>query len=142
MKNIYFAGSIRGGRADAHIYSELIAYIQSLDHNVLTEHVGLIDLKVTGEVGITVREIYERDMAWLKQANAVIAEVTTPSLGVGYEIGKAEELEKPIMCLYRSSPESSLTAMIAGSPFVQVVEYSQLAEAKAAINEFIKTLAP
>ena len=39
MKNIYFAGSIRGGRADAELYKRIIKYIQR-EHVVLTEHVG------------------------------------------------------------------------------------------------------
>ncbi len=123
-----------------HIYAELISYIKSLDRKVLTEHVGLIDLKVTGEVGITVKEIYERDMAWLKETDAMVAEVSTPSLGVGYEIGKLEDLGKPILCLYHAKPDHSLTAMIAGSPHVKVVNYNTLDEAKAAITEFLDSL--
>jgi hypothetical protein len=30
------------------------------------------------------RYIYERDMGWLRECDAVVAEVTQPSLGVGY----------------------------------------------------------
>ena len=42
MRKIYFAGSIRGGRADAKLYHDLIQEMQKTDI-VLTEHVG--DLK-------------------------------------------------------------------------------------------------
>lgn len=31
----------------------------------------------------------------------VVAEVTQPSLGVGYELGRAVALNKPILCLFR-----------------------------------------
>ena len=31
----------------------------------------------------------------------IVAEVTQPSLGVGYEIGRAFDMNKPILCLYR-----------------------------------------
>lgn len=34
----------------------------------------------------------------------LVAEVTQPSLGVGYEIGRAVEMNKKILCLFR--PES------------------------------------
>ena len=34
----------------------------------------------------------------------LVAEVTQPSLGVGYEIGRAVEMRKRILCLFR--PES------------------------------------
>jgi nucleoside 2-deoxyribosyltransferase len=44
--------------------------------------------------------IYERDVAWLRESDFVIAEVTQPSLGVGYELGFAEAISKPILCLY------------------------------------------
>jgi hypothetical protein len=46
MKNIYFAGSIRGGRADAELYKRIIKYIQR-EHIVLTEHVGDLSLSKT-----------------------------------------------------------------------------------------------
>jgi hypothetical protein len=45
----------------------------------------------------------------------LVAEVTRPSLGVGYEIGKATEWGLKVMCLYRPSVTPSLSAMIAGS---------------------------
>uniref|UniRef100_A0A2K6V3K9 2'-deoxynucleoside 5'-phosphate N-hydrolase 1 n=1 Tax=Saimiri boliviensis boliviensis TaxID=39432 RepID=A0A2K6V3K9_SAIBB len=47
------------------------------------------------------RLIHERDLAWLQQADAVVAEVTQPSLGVGYELGRAVALNKRILCLFR-----------------------------------------
>lgn len=31
----------------------------------------------------------------------LVAEVTQPSLGVGYEIGRAIDLKKKVLCLYR-----------------------------------------
>ncbi len=48
-------------------------------------------------------EILERDMQWLSQAQVVIAEVTQPSLGVGFEIARAITLNKPVLCLFRPS---------------------------------------
>lgn len=39
MLKIYFAGSIRGGRADADLHKKIIGFLQK-DNIVLTEHVG------------------------------------------------------------------------------------------------------
>ena len=39
--------------------------------------------------------------------SVIVAEVTQPSLGVGYEIGRAYAMNKPILCLYRPQPEKS-----------------------------------
>ena len=44
--------------------------------------------------------IYNRDVDWLRESDCVIAEVTQPSLGVGYELGFAESLKIPVLCLY------------------------------------------
>ncbi len=53
-------------------------------------------------------------MEWLISADVIIAEVTTPSLGVGYEIGRAAALHKPILCLYRGG-DMPASSMIAGT---------------------------
>ncbi len=42
-------------------------------------------------------------MQWLSQCHVVIAEVTQPSLGVGFEIARAITLNKPVLCLFRPS---------------------------------------
>ena len=37
----------------------------------------------------------------------MVAEVTQPSLGVGYEIGRGFALGLKILCLYRPQPDKS-----------------------------------
>ena len=83
---IYFAGSIRGGRDDAEIYSQIIEFLQGYGE-VLTEHVGKKDLNAMGESTLSDKQIHDRDMKWLLESDLMVAEVTNPSLGVGYEIG-------------------------------------------------------
>ena len=69
-----------------------------------------------------------------------IAEVSNPSLGVGYEIAKAEEWSKPVLALYRQQEGKRLSAMIDGSPHTEVVQYADLSEAHVAIDGFITRL--
>ena len=135
----YFAGSIRGGRQDRDIYLSLIKHIGKYG-TVLTEHVGDQGLDAWGEPDPSDEWIYKRDMQWLSQADGVIAEVTTPSLGVGYEIAKAESLGKPVLCLYRQREEKRLSAMLGGSPKLNVQAYNDLEEAKTIIAQFIQHL--
>ena len=85
---IYFAGSIRGGRDDAKIYSQIIEFLQEYGQ-VLTEHIGKINLNTKGESTLSDKQIHDRDMKWLLDSDLMVAEVTNPSLGVGYEIGRA-----------------------------------------------------
>ena len=121
MKRVYFAGSIRGGRADAELYRRMIAYIQR-EHVVLTEHVG--DLSLSKTEGLTDRDvaIYEQDTAWLREADLVIAECTTPSLGVGYELAYAEKIGKPVHIFYNKS-RTRLSAMLTGNSYFNVHPY-------------------
>lgn len=131
---IYFAGSIRGGREDTSLYLQIIRQLDAYGH-VLTEHIGDSELSTLGEGGSD-REIHDRDLAWLKEADYLVAEVTTPSLGVGYEIGRALEWGKPILCLFRKSSGRALSAMIAGSVGVTLREYESATEMGEIFGEF------
>ena len=134
---IYFAGSIRGGRNDAALYRRVIALLREYGE-VFTEHVGDAGLAPTGEGGLSDQAIYERDMAWLVDADVVVAEVTIPSHGVGYEIARAEAMAKPILCLYRPSAGRRLSAMLAGSPALQHATYESIQELGPILERFLQ----
>ena len=134
---IYFAGAIRGGRDETDIYNNIITYLSS-KAEVLTEHVGSSELMTIGETNRSDREIFMRDMEWLQSADLVIAEVTTPSLGVGYELGIAEKLKIPALCLYRPIKGKRLSAMISGNEKFNCQAYQTLNDAKVHINKFLK----
>jgi 2'-deoxynucleoside 5'-phosphate N-hydrolase len=136
---IYFAGSIRGGRNDADLYLQMIRHLQQYGE-VLTEHIGDKKLTIIGEEGKTDSYIHNRDIDWVLQSNVIVAEVTTPSLGVGYEIGRGVENNKNILCLYRQQIGKSLSAMIAGCPDITNRQYTNLKEAKQVIDDFFKQL--
>ncbi len=119
---IYFAGSIRGGRGDQAVYEEIIDRLRRYG-TVLTEHVGDVNLSLGGENAADC-DIHDRDLDWLRSADVLVAEVTTPSLGVGYEIGRAVEWGKRVICLYRPADGKRLSGMIAGCNGVTVHEYA------------------
>jgi len=125
---IYFAGSIRGGRSDWSLYREIIELLAAYGE-VLTEHIGGSELSITGE-DLLDKEIHARDLDWLKSCDCLVAEVTRPSLGVGYEIGKATEWKKEVLCLYRRSVTPHLSAMIAGCDHVALQSYEDIEELK------------
>ena len=134
---IYFAGAIRGGRDDATLYLEIVKLLRAYGE-VLTEHVAAPDLSVLGESRDD-RWIHDRDLAWLRDADCLVAEVTTPSLGVGFEIAKATEWGKRVLCLYRPSAGRALSALIAGSERVTVREYQTTADLRKIFDEFFGT---
>ncbi|MHA2365735.1 MAG: nucleoside 2-deoxyribosyltransferase [Candidatus Hodarchaeales archaeon] len=136
---IYFAGSIRGGRSDVLQYLEIINHLK-IYGEVLTEFVGDSELDIDDKEGLGDRFIHDRDIKWLLSSDLVVAEVTVPSLGVGYEIGRGLENKIPILCLFRDSSENKLSAMINGSQKLSVKKYNELEQAKKIIDTFIKDL--
>ena len=134
MKKIYFAGSIRGGRVDADLYRRMIEYMQKTD-TVLTEHVGSPHLNLM-EQGKRDVEIYDQDMAWLRESDMVIAECTCPSLGVGYELAYAERFGKPCHIFYDRS-KTQLSAMLTGDPYFHIHPYTSEEEIFSALDEIL-----
>lgn len=132
---VYFACSIRGGRDDAKIYAEIVDYLKSRCE-LLTEIFA--DQKLTSQgMNKPSKDIWKIDTDWVKESDALIAEVSNPSLGVGYEIAKAEEWNKNILCLYRRQKDKKLSAMIEGSPHIKTVYYDDLNQALSAIDKFL-----
>lgn len=135
---IYFACSIRGGRDDADTYAELANHIKSRA-TLLTEIFADGKLTASG-MNKPNTDIWTTDIAWVKESDAIIAEVTNPSLGVGYEIAKAEEWGKPVLALFRDDGTRKLSAMIAGSPHTTTADYTTVTEAQQAIDDFIASV--
>ena len=104
---IYFAGSISGNYDN--FYTKIINLLKQYD-KVLTEHITDKNLSFIDKTKLSNEKIYKIGIKWLETADIIIAEVTTPSLGVGYELGKTEN-KKPILCIYRKKSSSRLSAM-------------------------------
>ena len=120
-KNVYFAGSIRGGRVDAALYHRIISYIKKTD-TVLTEHIGKSNMSLTAQTRAVDMHIYEQDTTWLKSSDLLIAECTCPSLGVGYELAYAEAHNIPVFIFYDKT-KSNLSAMLNGNTYFTIIPY-------------------
>ncbi len=120
MTKVYFACSIRGG-GDTSLYEKIIGAIKQAGGEVLSE-IFVHDAIHLGGSPLPVDQIYRRDIAMIQACDAVIAEVTNPSLGVGYELAYAEQLGKPILCLFNPDSSRKLSGMVAGNPYNTVYE--------------------
>jgi nucleoside 2-deoxyribosyltransferase len=139
--NIYFSCSITGGRADEGVYQALVQEMLRQGHEVPTAHLSDSDV-VNMEQVVNAREIFERDMAWLRGCDAVVAEVSTPSHGVGYEVAAALALEKPVLCCYRSGRKVSKIITGNDSRTLTVREYADEDKARTCLNDFLASLTP
>lgn len=139
MKKVYFACAIAGGRDYAFVYKDLVKVMKEGDVSVLGELFA--DPNLVADLGTnpesTPQHIWKRDTAWLHEADALIAEATQPSLGVGYQIARAEAMQKPVLVLFYKKSVKRFSWMISGSPAIQTYEYAEHAEAKQAIKDFI-----
>ncbi|XP_072498327.1 5-hydroxymethyl-dUMP N-hydrolase [Notamacropus eugenii] len=144
LRALYFCGSIRGGRQDRALYGRIVSRLRHFGV-VLTEHVAAAELGARGEEAAGGdRLIHERDLAWLQQADVVVAEVTQPSLGVGYELGRAVALNKRILCLFRPQSGRVLSAMIRGAADgtrFQVWDYEEN-EVETLLDRYFETNPP
>lgn len=115
----YFAGAIRAGSEKLDIYikiNELLEkYGEILDKHVAKHNVNKI------ENNKSLEEIYRRDITWIKECDVLVAEVSIPSLGVGYEVSYAENLGKRIICIYDTSV--NISAMIGGNKYLELIKY-------------------
>lgn len=136
---IFLSGSIRGGRQLLETYRFMYDVLGEAGAEVLSWHVADPDLEET-ESKMTEREIYVRDIGLLAKSDALIAEVTVPSTGVGYEICRALVREISVLCLHR--PDAAVSAMVLGnpSPLLEVRTYSNNAALKEIIVEYIRAL--
>jgi nucleoside 2-deoxyribosyltransferase len=132
----YFCCSIRGGRQLAPVYKEIIGLLQA-HGKVLTEHLGDDQEILIKDRVLTDKEIHDRDLQWIVDSDLVVAEVTVPSLGVGYEIGRAIHMGKPVLCLFNAGTGQTLSAMIAGCSDVEVREYRHGEALEDLVSTFI-----
>lgn len=135
-KKIYCAGAIRGDSSFQKSYLMIIDLVAECGFQPLTE------IKLVKNDSLTDKEIYERDIQWMKQSDAVIAEISGPSLGVGFEIAYAlYVLKKPVLALY-SQNAKKISAMIKGcnSEFLSLVQYKDENELSRTVREFLYIL--
>ncbi len=113
IMNIYFACSITGGREFELVYQQIVAFLLAEGHIVPTSHLASSEVLYMEKI-VTARDVYERDVEWLTACDVLLAEISTPSHGVGYEIGLALTLQKPVLCIYQQGRKVS--KMILGNP--------------------------
>ena len=137
--NVYFACSITGGRQDELVYQKLVAALESDGHLVPTALLASPDVMPLEGV-VPAEDVYARDVRWITECDFLLAEVSTPSHGVGYEIGYALSLGKRVLCLYRNGRKVS--KMILGNPHskLSVQSYEDPDQAVQLLTAYLENL--
>lgn len=137
--NIYFSCSITGGRHDQQIYHAIVDLLLKSGHQVPTAHLARADV-MEKETVVNPSDVYQRDVNWVLSSDALIAEVSTPSHGVGYEVALALERKKPVLCCYQQG--RSVSKMITGNdmPTLRLYVYQSLHDLLPAIERFLASI--
>jgi nucleoside 2-deoxyribosyltransferase len=133
---VYCAGAIKGDTAYQNNYKEIIRFIGSMKHTALAELNGNFKFSVP----LNDKQIYTRDIKWIESSDLVIAEISGPSLGVGFEIAYAIFQQKiPVLALV-SSEVKKLSAMITGcnSQLLTIRRYKNIEDMKNIISNYFK----
>ena len=135
--NVYFSCSITGGRAEEKTYQAIVKSMLLAGHIVPTAHLSETNV-IEVEKVVDPHEIFARDMKWLEECDMVVAEVTSPSHGVGYEIAYALTLNKPVLCVSKAGKKVSM--IISGNDHKKLAKqtYQNDEEAVAIVNAFLE----
>ena len=119
---IFFTGSIRGGRGEQPQYAMIVDALKKYG-DVSSEHIADDELSEYGETNLSAQEVRERELKELEASEVVVAEVTTPSAGVGYFIAQATRSGKKVIALYNREDTLRLSSIIKGDELVNVYTY-------------------
>ena len=133
---IFFAGWIRGGRQLIPTYQYIIRILKSRNFTVISEHVAAEGLEKV-EARMTEQEIYEKDANWIEESDRVVAEITVPSIGVGYEICHAVKHNKPVLCVYQEGTKASAMVLGNSTGYVTAKSYSNKNQLEEILLEFL-----
>jgi hypothetical protein len=139
--NIYFSCSITGGRADQDIYKVLVDQLLDWGHVVPTAILASPNV-LDYENSSAPNAVYKRDVKWVEDCDALIAEVSTPSHGVGYEIALALLLKKPVLCC--SQKGRKVSKMITGNdmPTLRLLTYADQESLLGGVMDFLERIKP
>ena len=134
--NIYFSGSIYGGRQKLDTYKKLVKELAKYG-TVLNEEVA-DDNALVKEANVSDKDVFESLVNRLKQADLIFAEVTVPSLGVGYELGYADSQNKRIVCVYDKTVTPKVTTMLRGNEILKIIPYTDINEITNNLENILK----
>lgn len=112
---IYFTASFSAGRKFLKQYKRILATIRNGKNEVNGEELIIDKAEVNGN-GKKAEKIFAREKKRIEEIDAVVAEVSEPSLGVGSEIAYALTIDKPVLALFYKDSANKLSPMILGNP--------------------------
>ena len=137
MLKVYFAAPMLGDRSNLEDNRKIASALKAMGCEILTEWVleEVLDI----ERGATPKEIFERDIEMLDKCDVLVADVSYPSLGVGFEIAYALLKGKKVVAYCREDRLNRTSALIRGVTWSNftLVTYRSVEELVAKISKVI-----
>jgi len=133
---VYCAGAIRGDTTYQESYKSIIDIVKQEGHTALSE----LNPEFKSTFPLNIKQVFQRDIKWIEKSNLMIAEISGPSLGVGFEISYALYTRKiPVIALFSAEIED-VSAMITGcdADLLYVKAYNNSQELAEIIKRFLK----
>jgi nucleoside 2-deoxyribosyltransferase len=120
-KNVYLSVPLVANR-DMRTALVIAGVIKSSGHELISPWV----INKDPNDGLTEAGVFERDTKAVMRCDKIVADVSTPSLGVGMEVMLAHTLEKQVICAYRQGTRVSW--MVKGLPGAMLIEFRDEAD--------------
>lgn len=96
---VYFVGSIRGKKKYQANYETIVNLLKSKGHDVFEDTIRPSENEVYTMEAPQKSDFVSQVNKWIAASDIVIAEISFPSVGVGYEIAHSVSKGKPVVVL-------------------------------------------
>ena len=134
---VYLAAAMTSPDRDLPSIRTLRDHLEASGHVVPTRHIAEVDGR-DRDAHLSDRELARRDITWLEASDALVAEVTTPSHGVGVEVTLAVTAGLPCLLLHRA--DRTVSRLLLGLDGVQTAAYASLPDGLSAVDSFLAAL--
>ncbi len=149
--NIYLTVSYRGASENKEDLLKLISHLESTGHRVSRRVFRSNSDKLESEEesiknilsfkNADLAEIHKTILRKIREADVVIADTSTSSSSVGYEIAMAQAERKPILVLHNKKRIGFLADILGGNTakIFKLVQYDEIEKSLAEVDAFLKS---
>lgn len=111
---IFFTASLSGKDKYITNYEKIVTILKKNGYDLVSNHVLESEKELVSKESLEERQKYQKKFhQWINKADIVVAEISYPSTGVGYQLTHSLEKGKPVLALYT---EDKVPVALLGEP--------------------------
>jgi nucleoside 2-deoxyribosyltransferase len=135
---VYLAAAMTHPGRDLAWIRVLLDCLEADGHEVPTSHVADARGREVDDP-LTDRQVARRDLDWVAGCDALVAEISTPSHGVGVEVAAAIAAGKPVLLVYKRG--TLVSRLLLGLDGVETFAFANADEARDGVRRFLASVA-